>query len=163
MLFLCRVVTQAKFNLFHLLVEQEKSELVPYGTALLAMLACNLAFVLAAWYTVYLEPLAAGSGIPEIKCFLNGINIPRVVSIKTLVCKIIGIIFSCSAGLPLGKEGPMVHAGAVIAAAVSQVERDTLFFFSFCFLTLCFSFQFKTFLSSYFQSYYCSAALLFTI
>ena len=127
MLLLFRFVTQAKFELFHLLIEQEKNELVPYGTALSAMLACNLAFILVAWYTVYLEPLAAGSGIPEIKCFLNGINIPRVVSIKTLVCKIIGIIFSCSAGLPLGKEGPMVHAGAVVAAAVSQVEKAALY------------------------------------
>ena len=37
-------------------------------------------------------------------------------------CKILGIIFSCSSGLPLGKEGPMVHAGAVVAAGVSQVR-----------------------------------------
>ena len=37
-------------------------------------------------------------------------------------CKILGIIFSCSSGLPLGKEGPMVHAGAVVAAGVSQAR-----------------------------------------
>ena len=40
-------------------------------------------------------------------------------------CKILGIIFSCSSGLPLGKEGPMVHAGAVVAAGVSQVRTGT--------------------------------------
>lgn len=40
---------------------------------------------------------------------------------KTLVCKVVGIVFSCASGLPFGKEGPMVHAGSVIAAAVSQV------------------------------------------
>jgi H+/Cl- antiporter ClcA len=33
-----------------------------------------------------------------------------------------GMIFSCSCGLPLGKEGPMVHVGAVVAAGVSQVS-----------------------------------------
>jgi hypothetical protein len=27
-----------------------------------------------------------------------------------------------SSGLPIGKEGPMVHAGAIIAAGVSQVR-----------------------------------------
>ena len=63
-----------------------------------------------------------------MKCFLNGINIPRVVRIKTLICKILGIIFSCSSGLPLGKEGPMIHAGAVVAAGVSQGKSNTLGF-----------------------------------
>ena len=60
------------------------------------------------------------SGIPEVKCFLNGLNIPNLLDVKTLVCKVVGIIFAYSSGLPLGKEGPMVHAGAVIAAGVSQ-------------------------------------------
>eukprot|EP01036_Dinobryon_divergens_P022196 gene22196-30436_t len=78
-----------------------------------------------AWLAVYLEPLSAGSGIPEIKCFLNGLNIPRLVRFKTLVCKAIGIIFSCSSGLPLGKEGPMIHIGAIIAAGVSQGKSVT--------------------------------------
>ena len=40
------------------------------------------------------------------------------------ICVVIGIIFACSAGLPLGKEGPMVHAGAVIAAGVSQGKAN---------------------------------------
>ena len=119
-----RAITKAKFDLFHMLIEQEKSETIPYGTALCALWICNLGFVLVAWFTVFLEPLAAGSGIPEIKCFLNGLNIPRIVRVKSLIAKVIGIIFSCSAGLPLGKEGPMVHAGAVIAAGVSQGKAN---------------------------------------
>ena len=55
------------------------------------------------------EPVAAGSGIPEIKCFLNGIDLPRIVRLKTLLCKVVGVTFSVAAGLPVGKEGPMVH------------------------------------------------------
>jgi H+/Cl- antiporter ClcA len=66
------------------------------------------------------EPVSAGSGIPEIKCFLNGIDIPRIVRVKTLICKVVGVTFSVAAGFPVGKEGPMVHSGSVIAAAVSQ-------------------------------------------
>eukprot|EP00435_Cladocopium_sp_Y103_P003254 s6515_g1.t1 len=38
--------------------------------------------------------LAAGSGIPEIKCFLNGIHLPKLVSPKTLFAKAVGIVFS---------------------------------------------------------------------
>jgi len=69
---------------------------------------------------VYIEPCSGGSGIPEIKCYLNGIDLPRVVRVKTLICKVIGATFSVSGGLPVGKEGPMVHSGAVVAAGISQ-------------------------------------------
>jgi H+/Cl- antiporter ClcA len=34
---------------------------------------------LIAHVTVVFEPMAAGSGIPEIKSFLNGVNLPRSV------------------------------------------------------------------------------------
>eukprot|EP01039_Chlorochromonas_danica_P002361 gene2361-2592_t len=70
--------------------------------------------------------MAAGSGIPEVKCYLNGLSIPRLLEMKTLICKAIGIIFACSAGLPLGKEGPMVHIGAIVAAGISQGKSATL-------------------------------------
>ena len=56
-----------------------------------------------------------------MKCYLNGVDIPRLVRFKTLLCKTVGIVFAVSAGLPVGKEGPMVHAGAIVAAEVSQV------------------------------------------
>lgn len=74
----------------------------------------------AASIFVYIEPVAGGSGIPEIKCYLNGIDLPRVVRVKTLLCKVIGVTFSVAGGLPVGKEGPMVHSGAVVAAGISQ-------------------------------------------
>ena len=55
----------------------------------------NCAFVfLATLMVVYAEPVAAGSGIPQIKCFLNGVKIPHVVRIKTLVTKVSGVVFS---------------------------------------------------------------------
>jgi chloride channel 7 len=68
----------------------------------------------------WIEPAAAGSGIPEIKAYLNGINLNKVVRIRVLFCKVIGVCFSCASGLPLGKEGPMIHAGSIVGAAVSQ-------------------------------------------
>lgn len=46
------------------------------------------------------------------------------VRVKTLLCKVLGVLFSVAAGLPAGKEGPMVHSGAVVAAGISQVWRD---------------------------------------
>merc|ERR1740136_200514 len=74
------------------------------GSPFLAFLFVQTLFALVASAFVYLEPVAGGSGIPEIKCFLNGIDLPRVVRLKTLVCKVVGVTFSVAAGLPVGKE-----------------------------------------------------------
>ncbi len=49
------------------------------------------------------QPVAAGSGIPQIKCFLNGVKIPEVVRLKTLICKVVGVICSVVGGLSIGK------------------------------------------------------------
>ena len=118
--FMTKLITSLKFDTFNSLIEQEKAHRIPYGCGFLFLIAYNIACALTAYAFVYIEPLAAGSGIPEMKAFLNGVNIPRLVDVKTLICKAIGIIFSCSAGLPLGKEGPMIHIGSVVAAGVSQ-------------------------------------------
>lgn len=86
------------------------------------MLCVGIAAVLVAWGA----PVAAGSGIPQIKCFLNGIKVPKVVRFRTLCAKVFGVILSVTGGLTIGKEGPMIHAGAVVAAGISQ-GRTTSF------------------------------------
>lgn len=68
------------------------------------------------WY----QPFAAGSGIPEIKALLNGVNMSHVVRFPVLAVKLVAMCFSCASGLPLGKEGPMIHAGSIIGGLVSQ-------------------------------------------
>lgn len=89
-------------------------------SAFFTFLMFQTIFAMIASLFVWWEPVAGGSGIPEIKCYLNGIDLPRVVRMPTLVCKVIGVTFSVAAGLPVGKEGPMVHSGAVVAASISQ-------------------------------------------
>ncbi|XP_076839677.1 H(+)/Cl(-) exchange transporter 7 isoform X2 [Brachyhypopomus gauderio] len=87
----------------------------------------NSAFVMVgAIIVACFEPIAAGSGIPQIKCYLNGVKIPRVVRLKTLVVKVCGVICSVAGGLAVGKEGPMIHSGAVVAAGVSQGRSTSL-------------------------------------
>ncbi|KAE8792744.1 Calcium-dependent protein kinase 17 [Hordeum vulgare] len=46
--------------------------------------------------TVYVAPAASGSGIPEMKAYLNGIDAPNIFCFKTLVVKVIkGIMDGC--------------------------------------------------------------------
>lgn len=93
--------------------------------SLVIMVLFNAGFVfIATCLTVY-EPVAAGSGIPEIKCYLNGIKIPRVARLKSLIAKAVGVLFSVAGGLFVGKEGPMIHSGAIIGAGIPQFQSIT--------------------------------------
>ncbi|GBG34501.1 H+/Cl- exchange transporter 7 [Hondaea fermentalgiana] len=92
-----------------------------HGRAFVYYAGYNILFVsIATAFVAFLDLKAKGSGIPEIKSFLNGRKIHRVISVRTLVSKLAGVIFSVSGSLVLGKEGPMMHAGAVVGAIVSQ-------------------------------------------
>ncbi|CAM9234025.1 unnamed protein product [Phaeothamnion confervicola] len=118
--------TQALTRLKFVTVRDIKAHGASPFFVFLAYAGFNVVYVCIANLMVYVEPLAAGSGIPEIKSFLNGINLPRVVRVKTLLCKVLGVMFSVGAGLPAGKEGPMVHSGSVVAAGVSQGKSNVL-------------------------------------
>ena len=74
---------------------------------------------IGAGLVTYIEPVAAGSGIPQVKCYLNGVKVPRIVRIKTLAVKAVGVATSVIGGLAGGKEGPMIHSGALIAPGIS--------------------------------------------
>jgi chloride channel 7 len=63
---------------------------------------------------VWIEPAAGGSGIPEVKCILNGVNVRRVLGFPALVVKMVGTALSYTSGLIIGNEGPLVQAGSII-------------------------------------------------
>lgn len=96
-----------------------------------SLIALNCIFCLiAAIMTSLFCPEAAGGGFIEIRSFLNGVKIPKIVRIKTLVVKYLGTIFALCSGLFIGKEGPLIHIGAIIAAGISQ-GRATSFNINF--------------------------------
>ncbi|TYJ28381.1 hypothetical protein E1A91_A07G255300v1 [Gossypium mustelinum] len=80
--------------------------------------------LVAAVLCVCFAPTAAGPGIPEIKAYLNGVDTPDMFGATTLLVKIVGSIGAVSAGLDLGKEGPLVHIGSCIASLLGQGGPD---------------------------------------
>ena len=91
---------------------------------------------------IFVSAKAAGSGIPEVKSYLNGINQDNLLTWRTLFAKISGVIFSVSGGLFVGPEGPLIHTGSIWGACLSHVPGIgsvlTLFLFFFFFFFVLF-------------------------
>ncbi|VDP93022.1 unnamed protein product [Echinostoma caproni] len=86
--------------------------LTAVASILVVFLAVSSHFLLV---ILFLQPVAAGSGIPHVKCYLNGLNIPFLMRGLTMLVKGAGLVLAVSGGLAAGKEGPMIHIGSVIA------------------------------------------------
>ena len=65
-------------------------------------------------------PLAVGSGIPEVKAYLNGVCVPRFAKVNVFLAKIFATIMSVTSGLIVGPEGPLVHIGAIIGQGITK-------------------------------------------
>lgn len=73
---------------------------------------------------------AEGSGIPELKSILAGVNIYKYLSFQTLIGKTIGLfcglmagrVLSLISGLSIGKEGPFVHLAAGVANKLAKIK-----------------------------------------
>ena len=88
-----------------------------------AFASFNTLFILIASLLTYWAPMAVTSGLPSLKAFLNGVEVPGLLAAKTLLAKVVGVTFVVATGIPLGREGPMVHAGAIVAARVTRGSR----------------------------------------
>ncbi|GAX79335.1 hypothetical protein CEUSTIGMA_g6776.t1 [Chlamydomonas eustigma] len=74
----------------------------------------------------YFSPQAAGSGIPELKGYLNGIHVKGLLTIRTFLAKAFGVSFAIASGLFAGKEGPFIHVGAIIGGGVSGLGSQSV-------------------------------------
>ncbi|XP_025195865.1 H(+)/Cl(-) exchange transporter 4 isoform X1 [Melanaphis sacchari] len=93
-----------------------------YIVSYLFYIAWALLFAaLAAGLVRMFAPYACGSGVPEIKTILSGFIIRGYLGKWTLLIKSVGIMMCVSAGLSLGKEGPMVHIASCIGNILSYL------------------------------------------
>jgi H+/Cl- antiporter ClcA len=99
------------------------------GLIFLLYAATNLALaLLSACLCLFLAPEAVGSGIPEIKAYLNGVRVKRFSSMRLFFVTIFASILSISSGLAIGPEGPLVHIGAIVGAGCTKLSNTLLQF-----------------------------------
>lgn len=127
--YVSHVSDKAVFNLSKEAIEAETSQGKGKDVWFISYMSVSVICVLLASLIVtFIEPVAAGSGVPEIKSMLNGIAIKRSMRIRTLFSKAIGIVLSVTGGLPVGKAGTMIHCGAICGAGLSQGKSSTFGF-----------------------------------
>lgn len=119
-MFNCKNISIGSFRINTVTKMCKEDELCLIIPLVVWMLINSVLVCLGCLLVTKLEPQAAGSGIPQIKCYLNGVKIPGLLTLKALLAKVFGVILSVSGGLVCGKEGPMIHSGAIVAAGVSQ-------------------------------------------
>ena len=114
------------------------------GSPVIFFFCCNLFLALLACLPVVLfAPEAAGSGIPEVMGYLNGVHIRRLLKTRTLLAKMWGTVLAVSAGFVVGPgecsngavpstlsdqpfpstEGPLIHSGAIIGSMLTRGHR----------------------------------------
>lgn len=71
--------------------------------------------VISASLCLFIAPGAIGSGIPEVMAYMNGVDQPGVLNFTVMVVATISTVLSVACGLRIGKEGPLVHIGAIAA------------------------------------------------
>ncbi|XP_056130768.1 chloride channel K [Lampris incognitus] len=68
-------------------------------------------------------PFSAGSGLPEIRTMLAGVDMPHYLSLTNMFAKFLGLTCTLAAGSTvfLGKVGPFVHLSTMVGAYLSQL------------------------------------------
>ncbi|ETI39189.1 hypothetical protein F442_15036 [Phytophthora nicotianae P10297] len=109
-----RSVCQELLDLRDTMVNQTTSELARY----FIWTGHTVVFSFVGLLITTIAPVAAGSGVSQMKAILTGIDprlyLPGYFDFTTLVTKILGLICSVGAGLVVGTEGCNVHIMSIV-------------------------------------------------
>ncbi|VDM92775.1 unnamed protein product, partial [Onchocerca ochengi] len=93
-----------------------------YYTALISWTAyITILTGASALFCHFFAKQAVGSGIPELKVIMCGFKMKNYLSLQTMIGKIFGLTLALGSGLPVGKEGPFVHIGAIVASLLTRI------------------------------------------
>lgn len=90
--------TNARVWLYRDLTQQPIAQYMAW----VSLPVCLILF--SAGFVHLIAPQSIGSGIPEMKTILRGVQLKEYLTFKTLVAKVIGLTATLGSGMPLGKE-----------------------------------------------------------
>jgi CIC family chloride channel protein len=96
----------------------------PIAGFLLIVAAAAASVAAAAWLVRRFAPFSSGSGIPHVEAALLGEISPAPPVL--IPVKFLGGLLAIGSGLALGREGPCVQMGAVIAHTLGKLSRRGL-------------------------------------
>ncbi|EDV43258.2 uncharacterized protein Dana_GF16614, isoform D [Drosophila ananassae] len=109
------ICTNARIWLYRDLTSQPFVQYIAW----VSLPVCLILF--SAGFVHLIAPQSIGSGIPEMKTILRGVQLKEYLTFKTLVAKVIGLTATLGSGMPLGKEGPFVHIASIVAQLLSKL------------------------------------------
>ncbi|XP_017119092.1 chloride channel protein 2 isoform X3 [Drosophila elegans] len=109
------ICTNARIWLYRDLTSQPFVQYIAW----VSLPVCLILF--SAGFVHLIAPQSIGSGIPEMKTILRGVQLKEYLTFKTLVAKAIGLTATLGSGMPLGKEGPFVHIASIVAQLLSKL------------------------------------------
>ena len=97
-----------------------------FGACVFWVLTSGVFIVVSSCLVVFVEPKAAGSGMPEVMSYLNGVQVGEY-SLKVMVVKFFSCLLAVASGLPVGPEGPMIQIGSVVGTYLTQPPHGWMF------------------------------------
>ncbi|KAA0707094.1 Chloride channel protein [Triplophysa tibetana] len=69
-------------------------------------------------------PSSAGSGVPEVRAIILGMDMPDYLSLSNLFAKVVGLTCTLASGSTvfLGKVGPFVHLSTMVGAFMNRLH-----------------------------------------
>lgn len=117
-IFAMKTLVRGKFELMQMAIDAAG---LWWGASLLILAStffafCSLGVIFA------LAPDAAGSGAPENKGWLNGVDrMATIFTWRNMIVRATATIFSNASGFPVGREGPTVTMGSNLAYCITEL------------------------------------------
>lgn len=70
-------------------------------------------------------PQSAGSGVPELKAIIRGVEVKDFLTVECLFAKLVGLLVVQGVAFPLGKEAAFIHIAAILAQMLSSKSSNT--------------------------------------